>query len=295
MESEKSKKSTLPIWSVWDGIVWPIPLTNLILQGFSLAGLRTNFVLNKEILLDAGLTNPFNVSTVLVTHGHSDHIANLPFVLYNSTQISNKHIKIYCPEEIVELLDNYIKSMYRLSDANPDFSPGGYTVVGVKPGDQFEVITKGSKYQIDVFECVHRVPCVGYAFGEIKNKLDPKYIGLGSNQIKSLKDSGVEITQQICTNQFVFLGDTTHEIFDLNPQLLNYSNIVIECTFLHSEDISNALEKKHICWTLLEPYVRANPNVTWILIHFSARYKKEDIEEFFAGQELSNIKLWLNY
>lgn len=61
--------NTLPIWSVWDGIVWQIPSTNLILQGFSLAGLRTNFVLNKEILLDAGLTNPFNVSTVLITHG----------------------------------------------------------------------------------------------------------------------------------------------------------------------------------------------------------------------------------
>ena len=47
-------------------------------------------------------------------------------------------------------------------------------------------------------------------------------------------------------------------------------------------------------WYNLKSYVNTNPNINWILTHFSQKYKKEQIEEFFKQENIPNIKLWIN-
>jgi hypothetical protein len=47
-------------------------------------------------------------------------------------------------------------------------------------------------------------------------------------------------------------------------------------------------------WPNLKPYVQSNPGITWVLTHFSQKYKKAQIEEFFESENVPNVKLWLN-
>ena len=50
-------------------------------------------------------------------------------------------------------------------------------------------------------------------------------------------------------------------------------------------------------WEELLPYVKANPDTLFVLIHFSLRYKDTEILEFFQKQVMEhgirNIKPWL--
>jgi hypothetical protein len=44
----------------------------------------------------------------------------------------------------------------------------------------------------------------------------------------------------------------------------------------------------------LEVYIRDNPNITFVLYHFSQRYKKKELIEFFSKIDLKNIVPWIH-
>ena len=96
-----------------------------------------------------------------------------------------------------------------------------------------------------------------------------------------MRKQGVEVTYETKLNEFVFLGDTTHHVFELEPNILNYKTVICECTFLTEDDLSHAEEKKHMNWINLRPIIKSNPEVTFVLTHFSRKYKKEFVDEFF--------------
>jgi ribonuclease Z len=287
----------IQLWKPWTEIApYTLGKTNKVLQGYSIAGLRTNFYIQPDLMLDAGLSAPFSPKYILITHGHGDHIANLPFHLYVKTPNADP-IKIFCPKEIVQLINNWIVSMFQLSDANSNMIPHGYEIIGVDASTEPVEITCGNQpHLLEFFQCVHSVPCIGYGISQIKNKLKAEFVGLKSNEIKELKFKNVEITERVIEPQLFFSGDTTHELFELaqGKKILSFPNIIIECTFITTDDLSHAKEKQHMNWLNLKQYVQTNPQTNWILSHFSQKYKKDWVESVFAQENLSNVKLWCN-
>jgi ribonuclease BN (tRNA processing enzyme) len=49
-----------------------------------------------------------------------------------------------------------------------------------------------------------------------------------------------------------------------------------------------------MCWSNLKKYIQSNSSTQWILTHFSQKYKKEFVEDFFQKENLPNIKVWCN-
>jgi ribonuclease Z len=64
-----------------------------------------------------------------------------------------------------------------------------------------------------------------------------EYKDLPKNEIINLRKNGVEITENVKLPIFAFLGDTTHLVFEMNPTLLHYPVIIVECTFLYDEHL----------------------------------------------------------
>jgi len=285
------------LWKIWDDRApITIPGTQYTLRGFSLAALRTNFYIPElGVMLDGGLSASYAPEHIFITHTHSDHIASLPFHLYSSSE--NRIIQIYAPEESCPNLSTMIKSITDINEnyINPEFADVSnkyYELIPLKPG-KLQLYINKKKFVIDIIQCHHGIPCLGYGFSEVRNKLKEEYINLTGKEIGDLRKKGIEITNEVEYPFLCFLGDTSNKILS-NKLLEKYKNIMIECTFVEQDDIDQASKTHHMHWNYLKPYIVSHPDNNFILYHFSRRYKKSVLEEFFKQEALVNVIPWIN-
>lgn len=307
------------LWRAWNDVE-PVKLYHdMTLEGFSIAALRSNFYIKeKRMMFDAGISYNVVPDWIFVTHFHSDHYANLPYHLYGQT---NKPIRIFVPLNSIENFQNMIKACMIVSletfisneicnnmtilgneavekicneiDDNKYSSQYPFLICGVTKG-QLNIVIKNKKHIIDIFECDHTIDSLGFGITEITNKLKSEYVGMSGKDIGNLKSNGVDIYDIIHHNKFCYLGDTFITVFNKNNDIFKYKYVAIECTFIHDNEIEQANKTKHILWSSLKPYITKYINTTFILYHFSQRYKREEITEFFKGENMSNIIVWNN-
>jgi ribonuclease Z len=252
-------------------------------------------------MLDAGPQCYNQPSHIFITHTHGDHIANLPFTLIADSNVE-KVVQLYGPKDAEKHVRKYISCLFEVnsmldSDEMPDchwFDYNGYNDTTI---NEFRILLNKSPYLINVVECDHAIKTVSYCFSIITKKLKGEYTGLPGKEIAVLRKSGVEITEEIIKKKFAFICDSSIQVLVNNPIILTFPMVMIECTFLYPEEEENANITKHIHWYHLKPYVIDNPSTLFVLIHFSLRYKDEEIIEFFEKEKLgnnnlNNIKIW---
>ena len=250
--------------------------TNWTLTGSSVAGIRTAFQIPElKIQLDAGHQSFNKTSVIFITHSHADHIASLSLIILEN--ISDKiKTTIYCPKESKSLIENMIVS-FLMCNYQSTFIPKKYiNIIGLEPGYLMDLKLNKQDIQLQSFYSDHNVITLSYGFIEKKKKLKEEYQGLSGKEIVELKSQGIEITNIVENKKLVFCGDTSINIFKMNPDILTYHNIVIECTFFDEDDLKLAQDRKHMHWLQLKEIVLKKPNINFYLIHISAKHHDSD-------------------
>jgi ribonuclease Z len=281
------------LWKTWDDHPsMAIAGTQYTLNGFSICALRTNFYIKElNLMLDAGLSANFSPDYIMVTHCHSDHSANLPYHLYSAKE--GQKIQIYVPGKSLNNFRRLLDSAYELS--THEAIREEETCYQLIPVDD-EVVTfkiRNKPFELEVIPCDHGVPCVGYGFAEMRSKLKQEYQSMSQKELGQLRKSGIELSLLVPHYFLCYLGDTSNKILE-NDTLWKYQTIMIECTFIHEDELPQAAKTKHIHWLQLKPYVVAHHDNFFILYHFSQRYKKSDIVQYFQKEKLNNIHAWIN-
>jgi ribonuclease Z len=282
--------------SFWTGPVWNIPGTPWDIVGYSRACYRTGFYIRHlDLMIDAGPQKSGNPKTILITHCHGDHIANIPFTLIPLDEIQKKtKTTVFVHEKSAKRLSNYITAMFS-ANYSTDYKGHVADFKGITGGMKFDYVANNTKLSIEVFACTHDVPTVAYGISTKKQLLKEEFFELKGNNkaIVELKKKGIEITDTVYEPNIAFVWDTTIQVLKNNPGILNYPVIMIECTFLYEDDYELSISKKHIHWNSLKPYVVRNPDKYFVLVHFSLRYTEPEIIAFFKKENLKNVKPWL--
>lgn len=268
---------------------------DLTLCGFSRAAVATGIYINElDILLDAGYRPILNKvpSHIFITHTHGDHVKVCTDYSIEST---DQHYYIH--QKSYNFLLNFIHSGVQMNK-NRLVSNKSFKINPLTINNSFELNLNNRRYLIKIFDCYHNIPTIAYGFIEKRKKIKSIYINLSRDEIIELKKKNTIIDEFIEIPQFLFVGDTTIEFFESNDwSNLNFKNIIVECTYLYEDDYvkvkevnhKNELKYMHIHWNDLKKYVTQMPETTFILIHFSTRYKDEEIKEFFKNQNFKNV------
>lgn len=287
-------------------------------DGLSVVGLGRSadasayFLPELGIVFDAGIqVKSLTPKTVLLTHGHRDHIAALPTMAAQKTAI-------YAPKPISNLLNKFLLAEAQLNygdqyqtDEETTNALGAFDIRPVVDCD--DIPLEKSRYTgsptpigIQVFEAPHKdgVPAVSYGIYRQKTRLKKEYASLPKNELGELfrnKNSNITITESYKEELIFYTGDTKIELLRTRYKeiLPLYKYIIHEVTFLGepSTTLDMSAEKKgHTHYAQLHPWICAFPETTFICVHWSLRYSRQDVLNFFNDQYggvPKNVVLWV--
>lgn len=277
---------------------WRMPVGGLTLTGYSRANDKTFFHIPElGCALDAGLPEGRRVETVLLTHTHLDHAKDLDFLASRDGGVD-----IFVPAAALPYVSDYLRASTALNRV-AGAGDCGARLHGVSAGQD---VRFGARHVARVFECRHKVPCVGYGVAEIATVLTPEYDALRTSMVDAGRGAefgrlvagrrreGAVVDREVRRPLFAFLGDTDPAVFDENPELFDYPVVITECTYLDDALLDRARRVGHTVWSRLKPVVAAHPGTLFVLIHFSLRHGDREVLEFFRGEGHDNVLPWVH-
>jgi ribonuclease Z len=265
----------------------------LTIEGYSRAAVQSYWRIPElKIGFDLG-AQPWDfmgTPTWLLTHTHLDHVAALPVYVARRRMMRMGPPTVYLPAEAVEDVRRLLMVMQRL-----DRGRMVCQLNGVKPGDEIELTRE---HLITAFATTHTIPSVGYVVWERRFKLKEEYHGLPGEQIRDIRQSGVEVTREVRTPLLAYTGDTSPAGLDGYPPVFQAKVLITELSFVRPNHRREKIHKfGHMHLDDLIERADRFENELIICAHFSTRYHPQEVRRLLDGKLpprlRERIRLWI--
>jgi len=238
------------------------------LAGYSVAG-EEAVVLAPELdcALDIGKCprEALSVNHVLLTHGHMDHAAGVPYYFAQRNFQGIEGGTVVAPVEMVRPLEDLMAAWARVEGHGPAHP---HRFVGVREGEDYE-IRRGLVAR--AFPVKHSQPALGYCIIDVRQKLKGEFAGLTGPQIVELKKKGTAITDRVEYPLVAYPGDTGRKNFSDLPFVAQAKVFLLECTFFDAEHVSRARAGRHLHVSDLPEVLEGMRNEHIVLVHVTRR------------------------
>ena len=244
------------------------------LRGISVGGVYTSIAVPElGVLFDAGASprSLAAIDTILLSHGHVDHVGALPALLgIRALHGKSKPPRVVMPVEIVDDLRAALQSLSKLQRWPLDID-----AIGMSPGDEIALRADLSVRAVRTF---HPVPSLGYIIVRKIAKLRPELVGLAGPEIAARRRAGEDINVYEERLELAYATDTLVQALDHAPQLLETRVLIVEATFLDDRKSLDAARAG--CHIHLDEIIEradrfANEHI--VLMHFSQLYRPDEI------------------
>ena len=236
------------------------------LAGYSVAGEESLIIAPElDVVFDIGKCprEALNVNHVLLSHGHMDHVAGLPYYFAQRDFQGMPCGTAVVPGDLVDPLVDLMKAWGRVEGHTPP-----YHFVGLRPGEDYE-IRRGLIAR--TFPTRHVVSSLGYSVIDVRQRLKEEFLGLDGPQIVDLKKKGVEITRRVEVPLVAYLGDTGKAHYAALPCVADAKVLLLECTFFDEDHIKRARAGKHVHIGDLPEMLEGMNNERIVIIHVTRR------------------------
>ncbi|MEC8553608.1 MAG: MBL fold metallo-hydrolase [Planctomycetota bacterium] len=228
--------------------------------------------------------------TWAITHGHLDHVAALAVYVARRRMMKMESPTIYLPEQILSNVQGMLAAFSRLDRGRLPCN-----LIGVEPGEEIEL---SRELMMTVHKTTHTVPSVGFIVWERRKKLKAEYRDLEGSQIRDLRMSGTEVSEETRMPILAYTGDTSPPGLDNNPDMYQAQVLITEMTFVAPQHRKDKIHK-HGHMHLDDIIARQDKfeNELVIMGHFSVRYNAKQVqrivEKKLPDMLDGRLKLWL--
>lgn len=266
---------------------------SLTIEGYSRAAVQSCWrVPELRIGFDLG-AQPWDfmgTPTWAITHGHLDHVAALAVYVARRRMMKMEPPTIYLPEQILSNVQGMLAAFSRLDRGRLPCN-----LIGVEPGEEIEL---SRELMMTVHKTTHTVPSVGFIVWERRKKLKAEYRDLEGSQIRDLRMSGTEVSEETRMPILAYTGDTSPPGLDNNPDMYQAQVLITEMTFVAPQHRKDKIHK-HGHMHLDDIIARQDKfeNELVIMGHFSVRYNAKQVqrmvEKKLPDMLDGRLKLWL--
>lgn len=172
----------------------------------------SSYLIDEVILVDAGsvtstldLDDQLKIRAVLLTHGHLDHIGQLPFLLIHRYERDIPPIEVIANAYTHQTVEDHMMNgrVWVTYDVATNGKPERIPRITMEPGEERRIL---DRYDLRTIELVHEVPCQAY------------WISDGESQV-------------------IVCGDTTttDEVWEVASGMDDLGGILIECAWSDDE------------------------------------------------------------
>jgi ribonuclease Z len=218
----------------------------------------------------------------LLTHGHIDHSAGIPYYLSQRFFQGMRPGTILCPAKIAKPLSDIIHSWAGLEGKVTE-----HKIVPMNVGDEYE-IRKGLIAR--AFATRHTVPSLGYTLIDRREKLKKELLeqNLPGHILRQMKERGEQITYRLDVPMVAYTGDTSMHETLLQPGVMDAKVLLTECTFFEPDHRKRAAQGQHLhVRDLLEALPQLS-NELILLTHVSRRTHLKAAKRIFEAA-LANL------
>ena len=250
----------------------------LTIEGYSRAAVQTYWrIPEMKLGFDLG-GQPWDymgTPTWFVSHMHLDHIAALPVYVARRRMMKMDPPTIYVPAGSIENLRKLLSAFSRLDRGRLPCD-----LIAMEAGQEVEL---SRELVVTAHRTRHTVPSLGYMVWERRRKLKPEYQQLRGDEIRDLRLSGVDVSEERRKPRVAYLGDSTAKGLDDNPQLFEAEILILEMTFLSQDHRPEYLRKMgHMHLNDIVARKDCFRNELVIASHFSTRYHPRQIRQMVA-------------
>jgi ribonuclease Z len=243
-----------------------VDLGSFALAGYSVAG-EESIILCPELdfVFDIGKCprEALTINHVLLTHGHMDHVAGLPYYFAQRFFQGMDTGVAVVPANLLDPLEQLMQAWGKVEGRVPP-----HTLVPARDGQDYE-LRRGLYAR--AFATRHVPGSLGFAVLEVRHKLKEEYLGLDGPQIVALKAQGVEISRRVEMPMVAYLGDTARANYAAIPAVAEARVLLLECTFFDSDHVDRARAGRHLHVRDLPEVLEGMHNERILLVHVTRR------------------------
>jgi len=269
-------------------------------RGISIGGRHTCIVIDElKICFDLGtiIDKIEKVQTILISHGHMDHIGSLHSALclrrLRDLSIPDCIMPSVCFGPFKILCSG--SSALERGVPNTTIYEELIKCRLVRADDLDKMpLSHNPSYVISSMRTKHKIISFGYCIYNKRHKLKHEYDGLSGLELKTLRDNGVDITYDIYVPEVAFTGDGLLSSFIDKPDFMLAKLLIIECTFLSDVTVEEAHQSFHVHLLDIVANQHVFQNTAILLTHFSDRYSSDEIiKESSILSEILKDKVFL--
>ena len=253
---------------------------SLTVAGGSRAGEGTLVLLPQlRLALEGGRPHralaPMN--TLLVSHGHMDHIGGLGYWASQRYLNSMGPGTVIAPAEIADRMRDLLETLAWLEGGRPY----SVDVVAVAAGDRRAL---RPDIELSFFATDHWVPTLGCWVTWRTQRLLAELSGLPGDEIARRRRSGLPVTEERRVDLLAYCADSGPGLFRTSPEVLAAEVLLVECSFFRPADRDRAARFGHMH---VEDLLAVAGQLTCrhlVLLHASRRQRLREVDRFLEEQ-----------